>query len=76
MDEIEIAKSRNLSRIEADKFRKTMDAIGRETLVSMARAGPETQSKLLKGLGLKGYMVMSGNNPINLMGLAGGLMGS
>lgn len=76
MDELEIARARNLSRIEADKFRKTMDSIGRQTLVSMARAGPETQSKLLKGLGLKGYMVMSGKNPINLMGLAGGLMGS
>jgi major vault protein len=76
MDELEIARARNLSRIEADKFRKTMDSIGRETVVSMARAGPEMQAKLLKGLGLKGYMVMSGKNPINLMGLAGGLMGS
>lgn len=76
MDELEINKARNLSRIEAEKFRMTMDSFGRETVVSMARAGPELQSKLLKGLGLKGFMVMSGKNPINLMGLAGGLLGS
>jgi len=35
----------------------------------MARAGPELQAKLLKGLGLKGFMMMNSKNPINLFSL-------
>ena len=53
-----------------------MNAIGRNTVVSMAKAGPEFQSKMLKGLGLKGFMVMSGKNPINLFSTASGMLGN
>ena len=42
----------------------------------MAKAGPETQAKLLQGLGLKGYMVVDGKNPVNLFNTANGLMGN
>jgi major vault protein len=42
----------------------------------MARAGPETKARMLKGLGLKGYLVSDGKNPINLFNTANGLMGS
>lgn len=42
----------------------------------MARAGPETQSKLLKGLGLKGFMIVDGKNPVNLFNTANGMLGS
>jgi len=74
--EIEVNKSRELARIEAEKFANTMNAVGRSTVVSMARAGPEFQSKMLKGLGLKGFMVMSGKNPINLFSTASGMLGN
>lgn len=74
--ELEITKSRELARIEAEKFANTMNAVGRSTVVSMARAGPEFQSKMLKGLGLKGFMVMSGKNPINLFSTASGMLGN
>ena len=40
----------------------------------MARAGPETQAKLLKGLGLQGFMIMDGKNPINLFNTANGMI--
>ena len=40
----------------------------------MARAGPETKSKMLKGLGLKGFMVTDGKNPINLFNTANGFL--
>lgn len=40
----------------------------------MCRAGPETQAKLLKGLGLQGYMVLDTKNPINLMNTAKGFI--
>jgi len=40
----------------------------------MARAGPEMQAKLLKGLGLNGYMIMDAKNPVNLFNTANGLI--
>jgi major vault protein len=39
------------------------------------KAGPETKAKLLSGLGLKGYLVTDGKNPINLFNTANGFMG-
>lgn len=51
-----------------------MDSIGKDTIVAMAKAGPEMQAKLLKGLGLKGYCIMDGKNPINLFNTAKGLV--
>lgn len=41
----------------------------------MASAGPEMQAKLLEGLGLQGYIMTDGNNPINLFNTASGLIG-
>lgn len=41
----------------------------------MARAGPETKAKLLSGLGLKGFLVTDGKNPINLFNTANGFVG-
>lgn len=50
--ELEINSKRKLTEIEIENFKRTVDAIGADTIVQMARAGPETQAKLLKGLGL------------------------
>lgn len=41
-------------------------AIGQETLVAVAKAGPEVQAQLLGSLGLEGYLVTDGSTPINL----------
>jgi len=41
----------------------------------MSRAGPEYQVELLKGLGLSGFIMTDGNNPINLFNSASGLIG-
>ena len=74
LDNLEIRKAQELMRIETDKFKQVVEAIGKETIVSMARAGPEFQAKLLKGLGLKGFMLMNSKNPINLLGTASGFI--
>jgi major vault protein len=74
LDELEITKAHELAKIETDKFKQVVDSIGKETIVSMARAGPEMQARLLKGLGLKGFMLMNSKNPINLLGTASGLI--
>ena len=70
---MQIETERELAKIESEKFKKTMDALGTETVIAMAKAGPETQAKLLKGLGLQGYMIMDSKNPVNLFGAASGI---
>lgn len=75
MDNLEIKTARELAEIEINKFRETINAIGKDTLVQMARAGPEMQAKLLKGLGLQGFMILDGKHPINLFNTAKGMIG-
>lgn len=74
-NELEIKKKREMADIETKKFTQIVNAIGRETLVAISKAGPEMKAKLLNGLGLKGYLVTDGKNPINLFNTANGLVG-
>jgi major vault protein len=76
LNELELKKARELSEIEGKKLAEVMDAIGAETVVAIAQAGPEMQAKLLEGLGLKGYLITDGNSPINLFSTANGMMGA
>jgi major vault protein len=73
--QLEISKAKEISQIEAKKFTQIVNAIGKETIKSIAQSGPELQSKLLQGLGLKGFLITDGNSPINLFNTAGGLVG-
>lgn len=75
LTELEIAKSEELSAIEAQKFKSIVDAIGADTILSIAQAGPEMQAKLLEGLGLKSFLITDGSSPINLFNTAQGLVG-
>jgi major vault protein len=70
---LETEKLRGMAKIEADKFTKLIGAVGRDTIKALASAGPETQAALLKGLGLQGYLVTDGSNPINLFNAARGM---
>ena len=74
MMELDVETNKKLAEIEAQKFQKTIESLGKDTLVEMAKAGPETQAKLLKGLGLKGYMIIDAKNPINLFNTAQGMI--
>lgn len=74
-NELELKKARELADIEAQKLAQIMEAIGTDTVVAMAQAGPEMQAKLLAGLGLKGYLITDGNSPINLFNAAQGMVG-
>jgi len=73
--ELELKKAEKLSEIESGKFSKLVSAIGPETIKAIAKSGPETQALLLKGLGLKGYLMTDGNSPINLFNAAKGMVG-
>lgn len=73
--ELELLKANKLAQIESDKFSKLVATISPQTLKAIAQAGPEMQAKLLKGLGLKGYLMTDGNSPINLFNAAKGMIG-
>eukprot|EP01130_Rhizamoeba_saxonica_P000505 TRINITY_DN104_c0_g1_i10.p1 TRINITY_DN104_c0_g1~~TRINITY_DN104_c0_g1_i10.p1 ORF type:complete len:831 (+),score=294.27 TRINITY_DN104_c0_g1_i10:62-2554(+) len=75
LNELEISRARDLADIEAIKFKSIVDAIGADTLQSIAQAGPEMQARLLQGLGLKSFLITDGNSPINLFNTANGLVG-
>jgi major vault protein len=66
LNDLEISRARDLAAIESGKFKRIVDAIGRDTLKSIATSGPEMQEKLLGGLGLKSFMVNDANSPINM----------
>jgi major vault protein len=72
---LEIHRAQELSKIESEKFEAIIAAIGPQTIVAMSKAGPEYQIELLKGLGLSGFIMTDGNNPINLFNSASGLVG-
>lgn len=74
LNDLELNKARELSNIEAYKFKSLVTSIGKETIKSIAQAGPEMQAKLLQGLGLKSFMITDGKSPINLFNTAGGLI--
>lgn len=42
-NELEISKSKEMSTIETKKFQEMVDAIGSDTIASIATAGPEMQ---------------------------------
>ena len=74
LNKLEIEKAAQLADIETKKFASTVSAIGASTIAEMARAGPEMQAKLLQSLGLKGYMITDGSNPVNLFQTAAGMV--
>ena len=70
---LEIEFEKQKAETESSKFKRTMECVGKETVTALARAGPELQARLLKSLGLEGYLVTDGTNPINLFNTAKGL---
>ena len=74
--DVELDKLQKLTTIEVEEFKKTINAIGKDTIVAMSRAGPEVQAKLLKSLGIKSFLISDGKNPINLFNTAKGVINS
>ena len=75
MQKLNLDKQEKLSKIESGKMKAMMDVMDPKTLKSMAEAGPKYQAELLAGLGLSGFIMTDGNNPINLFNTASGLVG-
>jgi len=75
LNELEIQKAKDLAKIEADKFKGIIDAVGSHIIESIATAAPTQQAELLASLELSSFMVTDGNTPINLFKTAQGLIG-
>jgi len=73
-NELEISKTHELANIDSVKFKQMVDAIGPNTIKSIATAGPEMQVKLLQSLGLQSTLITDGKSPINLFNTAEGLV--
>merc|ERR1712187_938028 len=70
LDQLELERAAKLAEIEGKKFKNLIDAIGADTIKSIAQAGPEMQAKLVSGLGIKSMLITDGNSPINLFNTA------
>jgi len=75
LNELEIQKARDLAKIEADKFKHIIEAVGADVLEAVSTAGRSNQVNLLASLGLSSFMITDGNTPINLFNTASGLIG-
>ncbi|XP_072164009.1 major vault protein [Diadema setosum] len=73
---LEVTKAKQMADIDTEKFRNMVQAIGADTIRSIATAGPEMQVKLLSSLGLKSTLITDGTTPINLFNTAHGLLGN
>jgi major vault protein len=70
----EINEQKLSAEIEVEKLRRMINVLGAKTLEKMVNAGPEMQVKILKSLGLKGYLMTDGKSPVNLFDTANGLV--
>jgi len=73
-NDIEATEQEKLADTEVNKIERMMKAIGPSTLAKIINAEPEMQQDLLKSLGLQGYLMTDGRNPINLFDTANGLV--
>jgi len=73
--QLEIDKAQQLSDSEINKVEMMVGSIGKDTLIDLAKAGPEAQAKILGSLGIKSLLVTDGKNPVNLFNTANGLIG-
>lgn len=76
MSALEIERATKSCNEEINKIEQMVKAIGKDTLVELAKAGPESQAKILGGLGIKSMLITDGKNPINLFNTSQGLLGT
>ena len=67
--------AKQLAEISAKEFKTRVSTIGPDVIAQIAKAGPELQAQLLKGLGIKSVLITDGKNPLNLFSTAKGLIG-
>jgi major vault protein len=66
ISELEVEKTKLNAESSESKLKIMVEALGRNTLIEMAKAGPESQAKILKSLGIKSMIITDGKNPLNI----------
>ena len=66
--------AKKMADIDIYKFGKMIESIGQNTLIEMAKAGPDADVRLLQSLGLKTTLITDGTTPVNLFQTAQGLI--
>ncbi|KAH8614528.1 Major Vault Protein repeat Shoulder domain [Trypanosoma vivax] len=74
MKDLEVAKVKMLYDIEAKKYEEILRALGQGTLRVIVQSGHELKVKLLRALGLKGFLVTDSSTPTNLSSVMGSLL--
>ena len=72
---LEIEKADLMAKIETKKFSDMVEALGPDTLRSIATGPQDHQVKLLQSLGLSSTLITDGKTPVNLLNTAHGLLG-
>lgn len=70
LNELQVAHTEQLAETEAHKYESIMSAVGRDTVVAIASAGPQLKARMLAALGLQGFLITDGSAPLNLMSVA------
>merc|ERR1711874_914201 len=73
---LEVEKAEKIANIETNKFKSMVDAMGSDTIKSIASGPQDHQVKMLQALGLQSTLITDGKNPVNLFNTAQGLLGS
>lgn len=71
----EVDKAKEMAKIESERFNNMVEALGQDTIKSIASGPQDHQVKMLQSLGLKSTLITDGRTPINLLNTAGGLLG-
>jgi major vault protein len=66
MNELEIEKARELGQVEVSKLASQVEAIGSNTIKTVALSGPESQGQMLAALGIQSVLLTDGKSPLHL----------
>ena len=72
---LDVEKSEKMAEIESKKFKSMVEAMGSETLRSLASGPQDHQVRMLQALGLQSTLITDGRSPVNLFSTAQGLLG-
>ena len=71
---LSVEREEGLAKIQGEKYKKIINAVGQSTLLEIATAQPRSRAQMLADLNLKGFMIMDHDAPINLIATADGII--
>lgn len=72
---LEVTRADQMAKIETEKFKAMVDALGVESIRALASGPQDHQIRMLQSLGIQSTLITDGRTPINLLNTAQGLIG-